>query len=351
MTLVQSARKYEDLLGQENEAEPYNFAMLFKGQGFFARLRAKRRFKLLKAIDDKLRRVLQPGEKVYFLTQGSTVSLGEQFIVGWIAFYLNKRALAFTSNRIVLLQIGSRNRPGVLVSQMPYGAIASIRSLWMGLCRVKLVNREVYKFQYVPKADRKFLTKFLTGVVQGTNAPFQKAMGIEHLCPHCFAVVPGFPPTCPSCNGALKSPLKAGLLSFLFPGIGDWYLGHRAFALFEMLCASLLWLALVVVPLTRPALVPYGPQDKHYGLIAGLILLVAHAIDGLLTRHFARKGHHPAGTVDLKSQSTADLPPITMPKPDMTGKGKLTLRRDQTASTGTADPADPEPPPESSVQG
>lgn len=35
----------------------------------------------------------------------------------------------------------------------------------------------------------------------------------------------GRPAACPSCRGAIKSARKAGLLSLLFPGLGDLHLG------------------------------------------------------------------------------------------------------------------------------
>ncbi len=324
MTNLQTARKYEELLASDVEAAPYDYAMLFKAQGYFDRQRAKKRFKLLKAVDPKLRRILLPGEKVYFVTPGTTVSLGERFFVGWLAYYLNMRALIFTSTRVVLLQIDSRKRPGKLVSQMPYATIASVKSTWNGLCRVKLLNRTTYNFQHVPHADRKLLSVFLLGIVQGTNAPFQRDHGIEHLCPYCFTFVPGYPLACPACHGGFKSAGKAGLRSFIFPGVGDWYLGHRIFAVCEMLGAGLLWLALVISPLLVEPDPKVGPPDKGYWITAGLILLVTHSIAGMMAHHFARKGHHPLGVVPDQSSLPTQA---SMPKPDMSALKKLTLHR------------------------
>jgi len=330
MITLQSARKFQELLGTDVETVPYNYAMLFKADGFFARRRAQKRFKLLQAIDEKLRPMLQSNEKVYFLTPGTTVNLSEQFIIGWLAYYLNMHALVFTSNRVLLIQIDGSRRPRELVSQMPYGVIASVRSTWNGLCRVKLVNKQIYKFQHVPAADRKFLSKFLTGVVQGSTAPFQGSLGIEHLCPHCFAVVPGFPQVCPSCHGTFKSGLKAGLLSFLFPGSGDWYLGHRGFALMEIVCTSFLWLAALFLPRFVPQVRDYAPFDKHYWQIAGGTLLAAHLIAGLMTFHFSRKGHYPAGKPPARDNEPTAAATVDMPKPDLiVAKKSLSLRRDQ----------------------
>lgn len=300
---VQSARRFEDLLSGQAEPAPYDYGMMFKADGFFARLRSKSRFKLLQGIDARLRRVLHPGEKVFFMTPGTTVSLGEQFFVGWVAYYLNARALVFTTERVLLLAIDRSKRAGQLVSQIPYTAIASVSSTWTGMCRVKLLNKESFNFQNVPKPDRKFLADFLADIVKGTNAPFERVQGLEHLCPHCFKVVPGHPDRCPACHGRFKSPAKAALRSLIFPGLGDWYLGHRGFAVLEMLGSAFLWLAFVWLPLLAMAL-PADPEmgeqeleplDASYWITAAIIIGLSHLIDAMMTRHFARKGHHPDG--------------------------------------------------------
>lgn len=307
MTTPQSAKKYEELLASDVAASPYDYAMLFKAEGFFARQRAKNRFKLLKSIDAKLRAILRQDERVYYLTTGTTVTVAEHFFVGWAAHYLNRRALIFTTERVLLLEIGGRNRPGKLVSQMPYISIASVKATWTGTCRVKLLNKKTYNFQGVPKADRKFLADFLADVVKGTTAPFQREFGIEHLCPHCYTMLPGYPLACSTCAGGLKSAKKAALLSLLFPGAGDWYLGHRGFAVFELFGSCFMWFVLVIAPL----LAPPGEEGtaqlgaEYWGTVL-IIILGAHGIDAMMTHHFARKGHYPHGKVS----DLAGLPPL-----------------------------------------
>jgi len=125
MTNLQTARRYEDLLGDGVEPSPYEFALLFKTDGWFSRRRAKNRFKALRAIDPKLRRMLRDGERVFFVTSGTTSNAAEQFFAGtWVAQALNRRALVFTTDRVLLQQIDSRQRPGDLVSQIAYTSIA-----------------------------------------------------------------------------------------------------------------------------------------------------------------------------------------------------------------------------------
>ncbi len=292
----QTAKNFEDLLGESVEPSPYDYGMMFKADGFFAKRRSAARFKLLKGIDAKLRQVLRPGEKVFFMTPGTTVTLAEHFFVGWMAHYLNLRALVFTTDRVLLVEIDSSHKSGRLVSQIPYAAIATVKSTWTGICRVKLLNKQTLDFQRVPKADRKFLADFLADIVKGTNAPFERMQGVEHLCPHCYRMVPSHPPACPTCTGEFKSPKKAAWLSLIFPGLGDWYLGHRGFAVIEMLGSAFGWFVLVIGPLlgTEPE-ADGEPLDTEYWIFAVIILFIGHAIDAVMTRHFALKGHHPHG--------------------------------------------------------
>ena len=324
MTTVQSAKKYEELLGADVAASPYEYATLFKAEGFFGRQRAKARFKLLKAIDVKLRHMLEPGEKVFYLTTGTTTTAGERFFVGWLSYYWNMRALVFTARRVLLLQIGVRQRPLELVSQLPYASITSVKSTWNGMCAIKLLNRKTLNFQSVPKADRAFLIEFLADIVQLTNAPFEHKRGIEHLCPHCFTFVPEYPAACPKCDGLFKSARKAGLLSLLFPGVGGWYLGHRWTALFEMIVTGVLWYLLVFAPLLGFGTPDQVPLGTEYWVTVGVVLLLTHLIDGITTHHFARKGHYPLGVTALP----ASLPPfVDRPKPDLNSLNKLKISR------------------------
>jgi len=310
MTTVESARKYEDLLGSPVAPSPYEYASLFKAEGFGERRNARKRFKMLKALDLKIRYILAQGEKVYHLTRGS------------FAGYPNKNALVFTSHRILLLHISAWGRPLHLVAQLPYATIASVQSGRSGVSSIKLLNRKVLHFAHFPAADRKLLDHFLANIVQLTNAPFEQKRGIEPLCPHCFAFVPDTPTACPGCNGRFKSARTAGLLSLLFPGVGGWYLQRRWFALVEMGVAGALWYLLVSGWLA--GLSAGGPHDWKYLLSVGAALLLLHAISAATTYDSARKGLYPSGAAPLRPT----LPPyVDRPKPGLNSLNKLRINR------------------------
>ncbi len=324
MITLQTARRYEDLLGETVAVSPYEYATLFEAKGWFARQRAKARFKLLKAIDPKLARVLHAGERVYYVSKGSLASTGEQFFAGQaVAYYVNLRALIFTTERVILMQIGSNLKPRQIVSELPYTAIRQVKATWTGFCEVVLSNGKKHRFSGMPSAERKFLRDFLEGVVSTpapTTALAKKSDGLVHLCPHCFTGVPGWPLSCDSCGGGFKSARTAALLSLLFPGLGDWYLGHRRLAVIEMIGTAFLWLIFIIAPALAAA-AGEAPEEIDAGFTAfsAVIVAGAHLIDAAVTHSFARKGHHP-GKAPTAAPATAIAPTAAAAAPGLTAR-------------------------------
>ena len=103
-TVLQQARRYEDLLGAEGSDEAYAFETIFDATTWRARRHSKRKFKLLRAIDEKLRAMLFEGERVRYVTQGSSVTFWESYFLGWLMYYLNRRAIVLTDRRIIMLR-------------------------------------------------------------------------------------------------------------------------------------------------------------------------------------------------------------------------------------------------------
>lgn len=298
MITLNAARRYEDLLGEAVAPSPYEYATLFEAKGWWARRRAKARFKLLQKIEAKLARILAPGERVYFVSKGSLSSVVEQFFAGqMVAYHINLRALVFTTERVILLRIGANLKPRDLVSELPYTSIRQLKATWTGICEVVLANGKKLRFAGMPTAERKFLRDFLAGVVSETatgGAHTKKSGGVAHLCPHCFVNVPAWPLACGGCGGEIKSARTAALLSLAFPGLGDWYLGHRWIALIEMIGTAFLWMLFVIGPLLDSR---YGesaePVVSGFWMLAIVLVGGAHVIDSAVTHNFARKGHHP----------------------------------------------------------
>ncbi len=289
----------------------YDLGTLMKGEGWFARRRAASRLKLLRKLDAKLTRILHPGEKVRFVTKGSMASMAEQFFAGHaVAYHINLRALVFTTERVILIHIGIFSKPHSLVSELAYGSIRKLRSTWSGFCEVTLANGKTHRFSGVPRADRKFLREFLAKMmpenVGGTPSGLGEASdGLMHLCPHCYTALPGRPRVCVSCGGGIKAAITAALLSFGLPGLGNWYLGHRWFAVFEMIGAAMLWVVFVIRPLQEELSHMDGePLSASFWVFFIGMVAAIHVIDAGVTYNFGRKGHHP-GKVSKANLKTA----------------------------------------------
>lgn len=278
--------RVEELLQRQTDDAPYDYKSLFPVEGFWARRASQKKLGFLKRIDESLRAMLWPGERVLFLTSGVLHAFWESYLFGLPMYYLNRRALALTTERLILLQIDSRRRPRELRSHVVLRAVDNLSRSILGNSRLRLKSGKTYTIAYVPRRDRKTLVAMIREWQQRASRE-SAAQTLEHLCPHCYVSVDGHPVQCPQCGGAFKSPRKAGLLSLVFPGLGDIYIGHLRFAILEILVAALIWLGVLLPD-------PQAPMTAAERLVAALMVFTfVHGGDGIGTWYVARKGHHP----------------------------------------------------------
>lgn len=287
-TAFARAQDYTQLPAEPGTLDPYLYPRIFQGEGFFARRRLKRKFQALKNAEGWLAKALEPDEKVFFVSYGVLSSMIEAFLMGWVANIINFKAFVFTSKRILFLQQKKRHRMGELKASLDYRDIASMRKNWMGVFKIRLNNGKTLKFINTPKQDAKFIASTVQALIEA-SAREKREEGVVNLCPHCAAPVAGFPPQCAACAGMFKNPVKAARLSLLFPGLGDFYLGHRGLAALEMIGAAFIWISLFI-PETGEA--PLGPVEYASAVAIGLLFM--HLPDFLATRMIARKGIYPA---------------------------------------------------------
>jgi len=291
-------KRFQELLGRPDPEGPYDFAAIFADKTWRDRRLSKKRFKLLKRIDPQIREMLAEDERVRAITWGTAVSFWESYWLGWMSYYLNQRALIVTDRRVLLIQIDSRRRPRELRDQLRYQAIDEIKRTLLGNTKIKMRSGKTRVFSRVPGRDRAALQQVLRDL-RGRIGPDHAIQDIEHLCPFCFNVVAGHPSTCVACGGSFKSPRRATLLSLAFPGLGDLYLGHRKFGVFELLVAVFVWVS-VLIP---------DPQYQRtaLGLLVGAVVLIVlmHGGDAVGTRFIARKGIYPGHVADAAYASVA----------------------------------------------
>jgi hypothetical protein len=99
--------------------------------------------------------------------------------------FLNRRALIVTNQRILLLQLGMRNKPRELAEQIRYSAIERLSGTLFGNTRIRFTTGARITLTNVPRADRKFLVKLIE--LTGSRIDREK-YGLENLC--CYSTNP-----------------------------------------------------------------------------------------------------------------------------------------------------------------
>lgn len=288
MSDLHHARGFQELLNAPDDGGPYVHTSIFSARTWGERRLSRRKLTLLRRLDGALREILQEGERVYFVTRGSMVSFWESYFLGWVVYYLKRRAFVLTNRRILLLQITSRDHPGELRAEIDYRAVTRVDSTMLGNLRLRFRNGAKRVVSYVPKPDRKFLRDRIRDLQKVLRDASPAHDEIRDLCPHCFAPAEVGARACATCRRPFKSAGHAGLLSLVFPGAGDLYLGHGAFAVLEMLGAAVFWLVLAVLAFD-PAT---GPLE--FAVVVAFVLIGVHGIDAVSTRYVGRIGVYPA---------------------------------------------------------
>jgi hypothetical protein len=290
--ILSSASDPSDLLRISDSNTPYRFDQIFSATGFGARRLAKNRLKLMKAIDPLVQTFLSDGEKVQFVSWGVEYSFVEQFFMGLWAHLINRRALVFTDRRILTIQISSRRKVLDLKTQLRFQAIEKFATRTFGYIGLVLRNGNRFNITGIPRKDRKYIKEFVAGKLAATrkDAP---GLGIENLCPKCGNKVMGFPDRCNQCAQAFKSANKAGWLSLAFPGLGDFYLGHRWLGFTEIIGAMFVWGA-IAFPFAWTTYSEGGPWIVSAGIASGVFVFV-HGTDCWITRRVGFKGIYPEG--------------------------------------------------------
>jgi len=293
--------RFDELVTRQDSQLPYDFHAMFPSDGYWTRRASQKRLALLKKVDDALRAMLRPEERVLFLTQAVAHSFWESYFFGLPMYYLNRRAIALTTQRLLLMQIDSRRRPRALRSEVALGAIESFKRTALGNVILRVASGARQVFVSMRRRDRKGLIELASAAIASAGAAAESR--IRHLCPYCYQAVDEYPSECPNCKGAFKSWRKAGRLSLVFPGLGDIYLGHPSLAVAQVIVAGLFWLSIIAAIVFPDPKAPVQAADLVSTVIMGLLFL--HGGSALWTFHIAKKGHYPAGQVRAVASTVA----------------------------------------------
>lgn len=280
----------EDLAARDEATGPYLLRSILAADTWRQRRLARRRLAILRRIDPVLRPMLADGERVVFLTWGSFSSVWEMALGGWATQLINQRAVVVTDRRLLLLQITGRGKPRFVRAQVDYGSVQDVTTTLFGNLWIHFRDGGRQMVAGVPRADRASLVAAVNRMAQ--VAPVTADSGVRDLCPHCAAAADAEAGACAACGGRFKSARHAMALSFLFPGMGDLYLGHRGFAALEITVAAFFWLGILTLAFD-PSLPPAG-----FYITVGFVVFFLHGMDAVATRHIARGGRYPAAAAE-----------------------------------------------------
>jgi hypothetical protein len=280
--------KVEDVKNVTGNDTFYVLSSIFNTNNKVSKRLLERKLKVLNGIEPFLMKVINDDEKVYYLSYGIKNSTFDHMFLGGIAYYINRKIFVFTTKRILMIKYRGKFKPAELYSEIPYQHIVKVKSTLLGNISLHFSDSRKELFTGIPKADRRFINNIFAKLKE--NGIAGKEIGsVLNLCPHCFERVDGFPHECSKCHGKFKSPNKTALLSLIFPGIGDIYLGHKGFGVLQVVGGLLVWLSFII-----PQAATATSEASSPTILGALILFVAmHGIDSLVTMNTAKKGIYP----------------------------------------------------------
>lgn len=280
--VILRAARFQDLLAIPGGDGPYVFTRMFREAERTERRQSRRHFKLLKRVDGTVREIVEPHEKVVFITAARGLSFWEQWVLGW------RRAVVLTNNRVVFLELDARRRPRRIHRQISYAAIAEVTDERSARVGIETRGGEALELRGLRPLDRTVVADRLRSGAR-TKRGTSSATGIESLCPYCHKALSGRPRSCPSCLRDFRRGWLSALSSLAVPGLGDYLLGYRGFSVLELLAALAIWLAYLVGPTT------WGVPGLQSVLGAGWIFAAVHGADAVFTWRVSRGGVFPSG--------------------------------------------------------
>jgi predicted Zn finger-like uncharacterized protein len=241
--------------------------------------------KVLKAVFERVEKILQEGEKVMRIGKGTAYYPAELlFGNGWLTMYYNYYAIVCTNQRILFINCDYKiRRPTHYLFQTFYEEIKSVKQgFFSGSLIFYRFRGKRQIFMYVKHFCSREIKQFIMDKKDSIKVEAPLKEPLENLCPSCFVPLQKGLISCPHCRSYFKEPKKAFVRSLLLPGLGDMYLGHTTLGFLELLGAVVVWGAVLSFVLS-------GDGGAIMG--AFLLLLFYNLIDGLLAYHMGKKGY------------------------------------------------------------
>jgi len=308
----------QDLMSLSNRQEIAGLAVnpdvLFANhKSIYKKSIEKRQRKLLSKIGF-IKPFLHENETILCITTGcSPVSLIEQFLTGWIVFYLKRSLFVFTNERIFHVPVKSNFAYRGSIAQILYADCNRLAVKARTLV-AEYNNGNKEKFLYIPRSESKKI-KALLEVVPRDGRPSSDS-GRTHLCPRCRNTLVKDQYTCPGCSLAFKNKKQARTRSILIPGGGYFYTGHPLLGIGDALAEAYLTILAVAALVATLS----GASDAVGAFVFVLVILILEKLMTIYHANHFIKEYIPAYRFMETSTetTTAQQPDETLaePKPE-----------------------------------
>jgi len=249
-----------------------------------------------------LKAFLTEDERMLQVTTGcSPLSIIEQFLTGWIVFYLNRSLFVFTNKRIFHIPTKQNFAYRNSIAQILYGDCQSLAVKGRTLV-AQYKNGKTEKFVYIAGHERKKIATLLKeGPLQAEHSP---AAERTHLCPRCTGPLIREQYTCGNCSLAFKNKKDAKRISIIYPGGGYFYTRHLFLgmgdALVEVYLSVFVIAALLdVISAVRGSLFAF--------VLLSLILAAEKALTVYHSNHFVKEFVPKDGRVQVRDQQPVSV--------------------------------------------
>jgi hypothetical protein len=276
MENLQNDSSPEELLGI-----PVEHATLFANhKNVYKRRIEKRQTKFIEKLSC-LKPFLQADERVTCVTTAhSPMTVLEQFLMGWIIFFLKQCLLVFTNKRVLHIPTKSNYSYRNCMAQILYADCQSI-AVRGGTLVVKYASDKKEKFYHVASKERKKIKSLLKTVsLEGQQSVARER---THLCPRCTAELIKDRYTCPNCKLKFKNKAEARKISIIYPGGGYFYTRHPVLGLGDAF-VELILMTMIITSLIDAM---RGTGDADFSVL--FFWAIVLAIEKAVTVHDSNK--------------------------------------------------------------
>jgi hypothetical protein len=206
----------------------------------------------LDSLGDVLRRVLEPGETIFYTAAAQAVPgpLTQFFGGGWHTYSLPRTAFFITDRRIIALRLRKRitgwnwNR-GIQTAR--WGDVAGVKATG-GLSRrltLTFRNGETRRYWRFAWGDAKKLALLIEALRAHASGETSSAGGLVSLCPNCLAALASRQYRCAVCGVEFKDEKTLWQRGLMIPGGASLYVGASGLGMFRGVFEGLITLGII----------------------------------------------------------------------------------------------------------